>query len=35
MQIEDFEARIALMPLLQAEKDRRWGCQTRVERPQA
>nr|XP_036852089.1 NADH dehydrogenase [ubiquinone] 1 alpha subcomplex subunit 13 isoform X1 [Manis javanica] len=27
LQIEDFEARIALMPLLQAEKDRRWGCQ--------
>lgn len=27
LQIEDFEARIALMPLLQAEKDRRWGHQ--------
>lgn len=26
LQIEDLEARIALMPLLQAEKDRRWGC---------
>lgn len=35
LQIEDFEARIALMPLLQAEKDRRWAARAGVRRSQA